>query len=67
MDAVAKGLPAVITELEAQGMRYTITVTSPSRKTFRLEEEQLYVVRQLVDDDGVCNIVVAAKMGKEVS
>jgi hypothetical protein len=66
MDAVAKGLPAVITELEAQGMRYTVTVTFPSRKTFRLEE-QLYVVRQLVDDDGVCNIVVAAKMGKEVS
>lgn len=66
MDTVAQPLTQVIDNLEQAKINYTVTVTKPSRNVFPLEDE-LYVVRQQLDADGILNLMAAAKMGKEVS
>ena len=66
MDTVAQPLTQVLDKLEQAKINYTVTVTKPSRNVFPLEDE-LYVVRQQLDADGILNLMAAAKMGKEVS
>ncbi len=66
MDTVAQPLTKVIDKLEQAKVKYTVTITKPSRNVFPLEDE-LYVVRQQLDADGILNLMAAAKMGKEVS
>ena len=66
MDTVAQPLTQVIDKLEQAKVKYTVTITKPSRNVFPLEDE-LYVVRQQLDADGILNLMAAAKMGKEVS
>lgn len=65
IDTVAQPLSEVISKLEQSNCKYNITVTKPSRTQFHLEET-LYVIRQRLNADGIVNLVVAAKMGKEV-
>ena len=65
IDIVAQPLSEVILKLEQSNRKYNITVTKPSRTQFQLEET-LYVIRQQLNADGIINLVVAAKMGKEV-
>ncbi len=65
LDTVAQPLTEVISKLEHDNCKYNITITKPSRNMFQLEET-LYVIRQQLNADGIINLVVAAKMGKEV-
>lgn len=65
MDTVAQPLSAVICKLKQENITYTVTTTQPSRNMFQLQDT-LYVIRQQLDAKGVCNLTVAAKMGKEV-
>lgn len=67
MDMVAKPLSAVLAELDSFQTPYRTVMTVPSRRTFPLVEDQLYVIRQQLMDDGVWQLTVAAKMGKERS
>lgn len=64
-DIVAQPLTEAISILEQHNLRYNVIVTEPSRTLFRLEKT-LYVIRQQCNADGIINLVVAAKMGKEV-
>ena len=66
MDIVAQPLTKVIDKLEQAKVKYTVTITKPSRNVFPLEDE-LYVVRQQLDADGILNLMAASNMGKEVS
>ncbi|MDF2571577.1 MAG: hypothetical protein K0R22_887 [Sporomusa sp.] len=65
MDTVAQPLSKVIYQLEQANLQYTVTVTKPSRETFQMQDD-LFVIRQQLDDAGIYNLTVAAKMGKEV-
>lgn len=65
MDTVAQPLSDIILHMEKNGIRYRVTITEPTKKTFPLEET-LYVVKQQLDADGTYNVIAAAKMGKEV-
>lgn len=65
IDTVAQPLSEVISKLEQLKCKYSITVTEPSRTLFHLEET-FYVIRQQSNADGIINLIVAAKMGKEV-
>ncbi|WP_425060890.1 hypothetical protein SCACP_16470 [Sporomusa carbonis] len=65
MDTVAQPLADVIVRLEQANIKYTVTITQPTRKAFQLEDT-LYVIRQQLDADGIYNLMAAAKMGKEV-
>ncbi|SMC65436.1 hypothetical protein [Sporomusa malonica] len=65
MDTVAQPLSAVICKLKQENINYTVTMTQPSRTMFQLQDT-LYVIRQQSDANGIYNLTVAAKMGKEV-
>ena len=65
MDTVAQPLSKVIHKLEQANLLYTVTVTKPARMMFPLQDD-LFVIRQQVDNAGVYKLTVAAKMGKEV-
>lgn len=64
MDTVGLPLAAAEAALAAQNVPYTVTVTRPVRQNFPLEQEQLYVVRELRGADSEHRLLVAAKMGK---
>ena len=51
--------------LTAEGTPYVVIKTSPRSNKFQLLDDCQYVVRQTMQN-GVCHLVVAAKMGKEV-
>lgn len=63
IDTVAKPLDVVKQQLDDAQIKYLITITSPSRQVYNLEDF-FYVVRQQLQD-GVYHLVVAAKMSKE--
>lgn len=65
MDLVAQPLLPAICKLEQHNIKYQVTVTKPSRHALPMTDE-LYVIRQQIGADGVCVLVVATKMGKEV-
>ncbi|WP_371371229.1 hypothetical protein [Sporomusa aerivorans] len=65
MDTVAQPLLNVIAMLEKNNIKYSVTVTKPSRNIQQLTDT-LYVIRQQLDADGSYNLIAAAKMGKEV-
>ena len=60
-------LPLAVAEnvLTAEGTPYVVIKTSPRSNKFQLLDDCQYVLRQSIHD-GVCYLVVAAKMGKEV-
>lgn len=65
LDTVAQPLIKVIDKLEQANLPYTVTVTKPARATFPLQDD-LFVIRQQLDEVGIYKLTVAAKMGKEV-
>ncbi|MGL5514951.1 MAG: hypothetical protein ACRDBM_17190 [Sporomusa sp.] len=65
MDLVAQPLSQAICKLEQHSIKYQVTVTKPSRPALPMTDE-FYVIRQQIGADGVCVLVVANKMGKEV-
>jgi len=67
IDAVAQSLCSVKKQLDEVDAKYIITTTRPTRQVSSLEEDSFYVIRQQIDSDGVYQLVVAAKMGKEKS
>ncbi len=52
--------------LQTEQIRYTIEKTVPTRDFFKVDDDQLYVVRQKLMPTGELQLVVAAKMRKEV-
>lgn len=66
MDVVGRFLDDAITEMKQKKSKYTIQRTVPTRDFFKIDESQLYVVRQTAGEDGSYQLVVAAKMRKEV-
>jgi len=63
IDTVAKPLCIVKKQLDDAQIKYTVTITSPTRQVSNLEDSS-YVIRQQLRDD-VYHLVVAAKLGKE--
>jgi hypothetical protein len=63
IDTVAKPLCIVKKQLDDAQIKYKVSVTSPTRQVFDLDDF-FYVIRQQLHD-GVYHLVVAAKMGKE--
>lgn len=62
IDTVARPLCIVKKQLDDAEIKYTVTITSPTRQISNLEDF-FYVIRQQIYD-GVYHLVVAAKMGK---
>lgn len=64
-DVVALALSKAIEIFSAAGVSYNVSRTLPSGSRLpRLDEAELYVIRQSVDGNGVQQIVTAAKMAK---
>lgn len=66
MEYIGRSLTSVTSELEARRIPYTVTVTRPARQTFPLEEDRLYVIREIHGPAGEYSLLAAAKMGKGV-
>ncbi|MDR3563769.1 MAG: hypothetical protein P4N59_20365 [Negativicutes bacterium] len=65
-DMTAFPLTTAVAQFEAQKLQYKVTVTSPSRTSFALRQDSLYVIRQTLGSDGIYQLMAAAKMDKEV-
>ena len=65
MDTVAQSLAAVSKKLDEESIRYTVSMTRPTRDTSNLDKDCLYIIRQQIDADGVYQLIVAASMGQE--
>jgi len=65
LDIIAQCLSVVKEQLDEVNAQYLISITSPTRNLSKLDEDNLYVIRQQLDDDGVYHLIAAAKMGKE--
>jgi hypothetical protein len=66
LDVVAHPLHEAVELMENLNIKYTVTVTEPTSKKFLRQENCFYVIQQHICNDGSYNIIVAAKMGKEV-
>lgn len=62
IDTVARPLCIIKKQLDDVQIKYTVTITSPTRQISNLEDFY-YVIRQRIYD-GVYHLVVAAKMEK---
>jgi len=67
MNAVGRRFEVVKNELITANCQYTVKNTLPTRDFFKVDEDNLYVVRQKECEDGSWHFIVAAKMRKEVS
>ena len=67
MNAVGRRFEAVKKELIVANCQYTVKNTLPTRNFFKVDEADLYVIRQKACEDGSWQFIVAAKMRKEVS
>ena len=52
LDVVGRPLAEAETLLRAADIKYTTTVSRPTRDFFKIEEQALYVVRQQLQPDG---------------
>lgn len=66
MDLLAQPLAAARQKLNELNCQYTVKITRPTRNFFAVNDDSLYVIRQRADSDGICHLVAAARMGKEV-
>ena len=64
IDTVAKPLYVVEKQLDEAQIKYTVTITRPTRQEAGLEEDLYYVIRQRFNN-GIYHLVVAAKMSKK--
>lgn len=67
MNAVGRRFEVVKNELIVANCQYTVENTLPTRDFFKVDEDNLYVIRQKEMEDGSWQFIVAAKMRKEVS
>jgi hypothetical protein len=65
-DFVAYPLVDALSLLDKDQLKAVITYTHPTNQKNELQEDCLYVVRQVVDNEGIYQLAVAAKMRKEV-
>ncbi len=65
IDVVGKQLAVIIQELSSKKQKYIVDYTYPSRRTFLLDEDTMYVLRQHIDDEGTLHLIAGAKMAKE--
>ena len=67
IDLVGKQLAVIIKDLSSRNQSYIVDYTYPSRRTFLLDEDTMYVLRQHIDDEGkgTLQLIVGAKMAKE--
>lgn len=66
MDLVGLPLSEAIACLKDANYSYTISKTIPTRDYFKVDDDQLYVVRQHVQEANTYFLMTAAKMRKEV-
>lgn len=66
VDVVAHPLHEAVKLLKNLDIKYTVTVTEATSKKFSRQDDFLYVIRQHRCTDESLDLVVAAKMGKEV-
>lgn len=66
LDLVAQPLQEAVILFNNLNIKHTVTVTETTSKKFLTHKDCLYVIQQHISDDGSYNLVVAAKMGKEV-
>lgn len=66
IDVVGCLLSDVEKWLQTEQIRYTIEKTVPTRDFFKVDDDRLYVVRQKLMPTGELQLIVAAKMRKEV-
>lgn len=66
MDTVGRMLDEVEAELQNLNIKYTVIRTYPTRDFFSIDDKTLYVVRQRILEDNIYELIVAAKMRKEV-
>lgn len=66
-DVIGRPLAEAEAMLQAGEIPYTVVRTYPTRDFFKVDENCLYIVRQKIIDDGTLQLVVAAKLRKEVS
>lgn len=66
IDVVGCLLSDVEKWLQTEQIRYTIEKTVPTRDFFKVDDDCLYVVRQKLMPTGELQLIVAAKMRKEV-
>lgn len=64
IDTVAKPLYVAEKELDEAQIKYTVTITRPTRQVSSLEKDLFYVIRQQFNN-GIYHLMVAAKMGRE--
>jgi len=67
VDVIGRPLAEAEAMLQAGKIPYTVVRTYPTRDFFKVDEDCLYIVRQKIIDDGTLQIVIAAKLRKEVS
>ena len=65
IDLVGKQLAVIIKDLSSRNQSYIVDYTYPSRRTFLLDEDTMYVLRQHIDDEGTLHLIAGAKMAKE--
>jgi NAD-dependent dihydropyrimidine dehydrogenase PreA subunit len=61
-DIVAEPLEEIIKRFQTENLKYIISYTRPTRDCSSLLENSLFVVRHLIDADGIHNLTVAAKL-----
>ncbi len=66
IDVVGRPLAEAEALLQAAGINYATTVSRPTRDFFKTDEKCLYIVRQKLHD-GTLQLVLAARLRKEVS
>ncbi|MFA6850013.1 MAG: RNA-3-phosphate cyclase [Selenomonadaceae bacterium] len=67
VDVIGRPLTEAEAMLQVGKIPYTVMRTYPTRDFFKIDENCLYIVRQKTINDGTLQLVVAAKMRKEVS
>ncbi|MBP2640071.1 MAG: hypothetical protein H6Q66_1022 [Firmicutes bacterium] len=64
MDTIGHPLEMVIQQLNALQYQYNVVLTRPARGLQPESNSCLYVIRQLISDDGVYHLIAASKMKK---
>jgi hypothetical protein len=67
IDVVGRPLAEAECLLQAAHIDYVLKRSRPVRDFFKIDEQKLYVVRQRFTGDGILQLMLAAKLRKEVS
>lgn len=66
MDIIGRELAVVIAHFDSLQIPYSISTTRSDRCRHMIDSECLYIIRQRIDTNGICQLVVCGKMGREV-